>query len=220
MDDSNNPGSGSGADRDSYPAREAGNSAPGSFSPQGGPTDSDAGMTRRMDNLPPAAQPPSYGAPPVSPPGYGAPGQPGPGPGSSYQYTPPSGPPTAGAAPQYTAPNMYTPGNVNRPTAAIGGITMAPVVADPNVLMVIEIIAGIFGFMGVGHILSGRVIQGIVLMVAWWVVAGLSWILILPLLLVTCGLGICLLPFIWWAPPILSALWLRSQMTGRSMFSR
>ena len=69
--------------------------------------------------------------------------------------------------------------------------------------LVIEIVGGLLGFMGIGHMLTGRLVPGIALLVGWWVAIALSSIVILPLVLLTCGLGACLLPFLWAGPPIL-----------------
>jgi hypothetical protein len=176
--------------RSGYPAREE------------GPGDS---QTRRMDAPPPLLpQPPAYPPPPAQ-----------------TQYLPPQAPgygqqPYPPQQQPYQVQPTYTP----TPGPALGGYAANPPVTDPSMALVIEIVGGLLGFMGIGHMLTGRLIPGIGLLVGWWVAIALSWIVILPLVLLTCGLGACLLPFLWAGPPILSGLWLRSQMTGRPMFSR
>jgi hypothetical protein len=190
MDD-NSQGPGQDPTRSGYPAREEGAS------------DS---QTRRMDGPPPLPpQPPAYQPPPAP-----------------TQYLPPQAPgygqqpyPPAAQQPYQVQPT-YNP----TPGPALSGYAANPPVTDPTLALVIEIAGGLLGFMGIGHMLTGRLVPGIALLVGWWVAIGLSWIVILPLVLLTCGLGACLLPFLWAGPPILSGLWLRSQMTGRPMFSR
>ena len=188
--DDNSQGTGQDPNRSGYPAREEGAS------------DS---QTRRMDGPPPLPpQPPAYQPPPAP-----------------TQYLPPQAPgygqqPYPPAQQPYQVQPTYNP----TPGPALGGYAANPPVTDPTMALAIEIVGGLLGFMGIGHMLSGRLVPGIALLVGWWVAIALSWIVILPLVLLTCGLGACLLPFLWAGPPILSGLWLRSQMTGRPMFSR
>ncbi|HMA34138.1 MAG TPA: hypothetical protein VKY74_06610 [Chloroflexia bacterium] len=233
MDNVNNPGGTSDPPQGS-PSRESGD--PGS---------SDDALTRRMDtppgNLP---DPAPYGSPaptqglppqdaPYTPPAYPPPAAPYQPPAAPYQ--PPAAPYQAPAAPyqppapapgasmyqvpgNYT-PSTYTPGGATGPGQVMIGTVMAnPPMSDPMVATIIEIAAGIFGFLGVGHMLSGRLVQGIVLLAAWWVI-GLP-IIWLGLPLVTCGFGFCVAPILHLGIPILSGLWLRSQMLSRPIFSR
>lgn len=71
--------------------------------------------------------------------------------------------------------------------------------------MIIEIVAGFFGFLGIGWIYAGRTGQGIGLLLGWWALIAIGVIFAV----VTFGFGglcFCLAPVV----PVLSGLWLKS----------
>jgi hypothetical protein len=205
MDNTNDPNS---PERSGYPARDSG----------------DDPMTRRMDTPPgdaPQQYPPptQYGAP--NPPPYGAPQQYGPPPtqyGPPQQYGPP--PTQYGAPPQqytppptqYGGPPQYNPQGYQQP---MGGYMVSP--KDPQTALTIEIAAGLFGFLGMGHLYAGRTQEGILLLIGWWVVLVVAVTVIIFLSVCTFGLGLCLFPVVWLGGPIFSGLRLRSIMTGQPM---
>ena len=173
--------------------------------PEGTPPNAgDDSQTRRMDSPPPGAEQ-MGGTPPAGQP-YMPPAGQQYAPPAGQQYTPPP------AAPGY----QYNPPQYNPAPAGGSGYAANPPVRDPTTAMVIEIVAGLVGFLGVGHLLAGRVVPGIILL-AGWLIIGIPVIwLFLPL--VTCGVGFCLSIPLWIAGPIVSGLWLRGEMMGRPFF--
>lgn len=49
--------------------------------------------------------------------------------------------------------------------------------ADPNLVFVVELIAAWFGFLGIGHMLSGNTGRGIASMVGWWIFGTVGFII-------------------------------------------
>jgi hypothetical protein len=225
MDETNKLGGNPDPQRQGYPSREGG--APGESAgytqPYGnaGSGNSES-MTRRMDATPPP--PPAYGqeqgqyTPPVSgqQPYYAPP---------SPQYTPPPQP-AQSYQPQYTPPQPVQPyqqpvqGTYYAGGASSGLSSYAanPPIKDANLAMLIEIVLGIFGFLGVGHILAGRVVPGIVLLVSWWIAIALGWTVGVLIAVLTLGLGLCLAPIFWLGVPIASGIWLRNEMLKQPGF--
>jgi TM2 domain-containing membrane protein YozV len=71
-----------------------------------------------------------------------------------------------------------------------------------SVAVVLEALGGWVGFLGVGHLVSGQIVTGLILMVLWWMVGLLLFFVVLGSL--GAGLG-CAAP-IWFVVPVLSAL--------------
>jgi hypothetical protein len=70
----------------------------------------------------------------------------------------------------------------------------------------LEIIFGIFSLLGVGHVYSGRVLLGIMLMVGWWIyIAAATFISS-----ATVGFGACLCIPLYFIVPILSGIQART----------
>jgi len=110
-----------------------------------------------------------------------------------------------------------------------------PAPKDPNTAMVIEIVAGYFGFLGIGYLYAGRTAAGLLRLFGWWIfllvavfsAAGLS---VLPTLAVltnpenaegilSTGLNsilclLCLIPAIILIVPVLSGLMLKHSMSS------
>lgn len=49
---------------------------------------------------------------------------------------------------------------------------------DPNTAMVIEIVAGYFGFLGIGYLYAGRTAAGLLRLFGWWAFIGVAVLLI------------------------------------------
>ena len=49
---------------------------------------------------------------------------------------------------------------------------------DPNTAMVIEIVAGYFGFLGIGYLYVGRTAAGLLRLFGWWAFLGVAVLLI------------------------------------------
>jgi hypothetical protein len=212
MDETNKLGGNTDPQRQGYPSREGG--APGESAGYAQPygnagAGNSESMTRRMDATPP--QPPAYGQ------GQG-------------QYTPPASgqqPYYAPPSPQYTPPpqpvqpyqqpvqGTYYAGGAS---SGLSSYAATPPIKDANLAMLIEIVLGIFGFLGVGHILAGRVVPGIVLLVSWWIAIALGWTVGVLIAVLTLGLGLCLAPIFWLGVPIASGIWLRNEMLKQPGF--
>jgi TM2 domain-containing membrane protein YozV len=118
--------------------------------------------------------------------------------------------------PQYTPPQQYQPQTQNFAQPAQGysnypqqqgTYQYAPAAVapkDPTVALLLELI-GFLGFLGIGHMYAGKVPRGIALMFGYWVYMTMSVILIFLLI------GCLLLP-IGFVFPILSGLWIKSEM--------
>ena len=83
---------------------------------------------------------------------------------------------------------------------------------DPNTAFVLELLLGIFGFLGIGWIYAGQVIVGLVMLIGWWVVvisgAGGSFF--------TGGLGCCVWLPVHFVAPFVSALVIRSEIEKKN----
>ncbi len=200
MDNTNTPGDRPEAPRSGYPSRDEGT--------QQSPTQSGDYNPPATGYTPP---PPAGYAPPAT--GYNP---------LAAGYTPPPPAATTQLPGSYNNPQQYgTPGSPqpyvvqnNYPLA--GGYTANALVSDPNIAAIIEIVPGLFGLLGIGHLVSGRIMSGVALLLGSLAFIALGWIVILPFLLLTCGLGICLLPLLWLIP-FASGLWLRNDMMKRQM---
>jgi TM2 domain-containing membrane protein YozV len=54
-----------------------------------------------------------------------------------------------------------------------------PSTKDPNTAMVIEILAGYFGFLGMGYLYAGRTAAGLLRLFGWWAFIGLAALVII-----------------------------------------
>lgn len=72
----------------------------------------------------------------------------------------------------------------------------------------LEILFGIFGLLGVGHVYTGRMVLGIVLMVGWWIYIAIA----ATVSTLTLGIAGCLFGPIYLAGPIISGIQARTYM--------
>lgn len=72
--------------------------------------------------------------------------------------------------------------------------------------MWLEIIFGLFSFLGIGHAYSGRTILGIVLMIGWWIFLGIGG----AISAVTLGIGLCVFAPLFIGVPIISGIQART----------
>jgi TM2 domain-containing membrane protein YozV len=79
---------------------------------------------------------------------------------------------------------------------------------DPQTAMILEIIAGLFGFLGIGHFYAGRTNVGLGLLIGWWVFLGIE------VVLMAFVIGLCLLPLNL-IVPIVSGMWVRNELLGQ-----
>lgn len=89
---------------------------------------------------------------------------------------------------------------------------------DPNTALIIEIIAGLFGFLGIGCLYAGKTFDGIIRLIGWWIFAPLLIFIGIVLAGPTGGVTFCLLPLLLLGP-ILSGLNLKKQMTTQPAHS-
>jgi hypothetical protein len=166
----------------------------------------------------PVGPPPTYSPYPMQPQA-----QPQPQPGQPpYPYAPPPGSqygPQTEAFPQYggspqlpVQPYSNTPQPTTnyqyQPQVGVAGVPPR----DPTVAALLELL-GYIGFLGIGHIYAGRVTRGIALMVGWWI----YWAVTAVLLVVLIGFCFALLGL---AGPILSALWIKSDIEKENALAR
>lgn len=79
---------------------------------------------------------------------------------------------------------------------------------DPNTAMVIEILAGFFGFMGIGYLYAGYTLGGLVRLLGWFFCLFMAAIMTL----ITLGFGlICFFPLVLIAP-VVSGLLLKQKL--------
>lgn len=197
--------------------------APGQFGPQEqasgasfGPGAPSTGPSGPPPYEPPP-QAPSYGPAPVD---YGQPS-----PQQQAQGPPSYGPPpfdyaqSSGQQPQQQPPPFYGtppaggygPGSMQQQPPQYG---MTPTgmagqgPKDSTTAFLVELIPGIFGFLGIGHMWSGNIPLGVGLLLGWWVFLTIEVFSFFILI------GFCFLPLNV-IVPILSAFWLKSKMEGR-----
>jgi hypothetical protein len=85
---------------------------------------------------------------------------------------------------------------------------------DPNIAW-LELI-GFLGFLGIGYLVAGRVSDGIIRMVAYWVIMFVGWTIVALLTIVI--IGFCLIPVmlvVQFGIPIWSALELRKSLEAQ-----
>jgi hypothetical protein len=109
--------------------------------------------------------------------------------------------------PEYRAPqpDWSTP----QPTYRAPEPAAAP--SNRGLAVAVEIGAGIFGFLGIGWMIAGKLGLGIGLLVGWWILIALYVLILTVLAPFTVGLsffGLCLLPVV----PVISGLVLNNQM--------
>ena len=115
----------------------------------------------------------------------------------------PPGPSPAAVPPAFVPPPVVYPALAQPATGT--PYMAAPAAKDPQTALVIELVAGIFGFLGIGHLYAGRTSVGISLLIAWWV------FLAVEIALFAVLIGFCLLPLNV-AVPIASGFWLKNEM--------
>lgn len=109
-------------------------------------------------------------------------------------------PPPSATTPPPTWSGRYAPASTGTDYAPTR--VQAP---DPTLLLLVELFAGVFGFLGIGHVLAGRTVRGIVLLVAYWAFLAFEFLLMFVLV------GFCLVPLNFLLP-LASALWLRGEL--------
>lgn len=103
-------------------------------------------------------------------------------------------------APQYQAPEpvFSTPGSTQEPSNRVLAVA-------------VEIAAGIFGFLGIGWMIAGKLGLGIGLLVGYWIFIAIYAVILTALSPFTAGFsffGLCCLPVV----PVVSGLMLNNQM--------
>ncbi len=84
---------------------------------------------------------------------------------------------------------------------------------DRNLAFVIELVGGIFGILGIGHMYAGDITGGVIRLIVWLSVIAFSWVLISILLIFF--IGLCCIPFMIIAQigvPIWSAFSLKKKL--------
>ena len=110
-----------------------------------------------------------------------------------------------------------------RGAAAQGGLALAtgpylrPAPAppkDPSTGLLIELLPGLFGFLGIGHLWAGETALGLALLLGYWA----FWSIVAIATVLTLGLLLCFLPLLiifFFAAPLISALALQRRLRAR-----
>lgn len=86
-----------------------------------------------------------------------------------------------------------------------------PAPKDPSTALLIELIPGLFGFLGIGHLWAGQTALGLALLLGYWC----FWGVVGVLTILTFGLLLCLFPFfilLYLATPVVTALLLQGRL--------
>ncbi|OGU55123.1 MAG: hypothetical protein A2V66_17540 [Ignavibacteria bacterium RBG_13_36_8] len=106
---------------------------------------------------------------------------------------------------------QQNPQNVQQPIYIVKQLNPETEGAGTTALW-LEIIFGIFSLLGVGHVYSGRILLGIILMVGWWI-----YITITALFSsFTLGIGACLCIPLYFVVPIISGIQARTYIQKTS----
>jgi hypothetical protein len=93
-------------------------------------------------------------------------------------------------------------------------LAYTPAVKDPSTGLLVELLPGLFGFMGIGYLWAGKTALGLVLLLGYWC----FWAIVGVLTVLTLGLLLCFFPFfilLYFAAPIVSALLLQKRLRRR-----
>ena len=85
---------------------------------------------------------------------------------------------------------------------------------DPSTGLLVELLPGLFGFLGIGYLWAGETALGLGLLLGYWC----FWGLIAVLTILTFGLLFCFFPFfilLYFAAPFISALLLQKRLRQR-----
>ena len=95
------------------------------------------------------------------------------------------------------------------PSMAYAGTTK-----DPSAGLLIELLPGLFGFLGIGYLWAGETALGIALLLGYWA----FWAIVAVVTVLSFGLLLCFFPFfflLYFAAPIASALLLQRRLRAR-----
>jgi hypothetical protein len=93
-------------------------------------------------------------------------------------------------------------------------VSYAPAAKDPSTGLLVELLPGLFGFMGIGYLWAGETALGLVLLLGYWC----FWAIVGVLTVLTLGLLLCFFPFfilLYFAAPVISALLLQKRLRQR-----
>lgn len=83
---------------------------------------------------------------------------------------------------------------------------------DPSTGLVLELLPGLFGFLGIGRLWAGDVGIGIALLFGYWVFWALLGFFIVIMSIFTLGIAFCIVPAVWIGVPVVSGLILRDKL--------
>lgn len=99
-----------------------------------------------------------------------------------------------------------------RPTPSASSLAAAK---DPAAGLLIELLPGLFGFLGIGYLWAGETLLGIALLLGYWA----FWAVVVATF-ATLGLLLCFLPFFtmfYFVAPTISALLLQRRLRARQI---
>lgn len=83
---------------------------------------------------------------------------------------------------------------------------------DPSTGLLLELIPGLFGFLGIGRLWAGDIGIGLALLFGYWVFWGFVWFSLTIMAIFTLGLAFCFIPLFWIGAPVISGLLLRDKL--------
>lgn len=84
---------------------------------------------------------------------------------------------------------------------------------DKNLAFIVELVGGLFGFLGIGYMYAGLIQQGVIRLVVWFAILVIVWFM--AVLLSYILIGLCMMPFIAIAQiaiPIWSAFTIKNRL--------
>lgn len=80
-------------------------------------------------------------------------------------------------------------------------------VRDPTIAFILEVLPGLFGILGIGHMYAGNIPRGLILLVVWFLFVTGE---------VTTGVICCFFPLNF-VVPVLSGLWAKRELDGEPL---
>jgi len=65
---------------------------------------------------------------------------------------------------------------------------------DKSIAFILELVGGLFGYLGIGYMYAGMVREGVIRLVVWLIVMIVAWVTVVMLMYIC--IGICFLPFL------------------------
>ena len=84
---------------------------------------------------------------------------------------------------------------------------------DKNIAFILELVGGLFGFLGIGYMFSGQITKGVIRLIVWLAILVVGWTM--ATILSYFIIGLCMMPFLALAQvgvPIWSAFQVKKEL--------